>query len=149
MVSGTSRGFLQSSDWASSYDGSAVSPPLPISSVYSAVNFPVTFCFPHHTQAEEVDARLLSGLITGVRRAFPYVKPEDVEPLVEQSANQFFRLVHTAPFTVAVQALMLMYQLMSARAAINERCEYWFGWDAGHCLRKLRVGGYCFLFTAE
>jgi hypothetical protein len=72
-------------------------------------------------QAEEVDARLLSGLITGVRRAFPYVMPEDVEPLVEESATQMFRLVHTAPFTVAVQSLMLMYQLMSARAAISDR----------------------------
>ncbi|EFJ51407.1 hypothetical protein VOLCADRAFT_87659 [Volvox carteri f. nagariensis] len=76
---------------------------------------------PKMAVAEEVDARLLSGLITGVRRAFPYVKPEDVEPLVEQSASQLFRLVHTAPFTVAVQALMLMYQLMSARAAISDR----------------------------
>ncbi|GFR50755.1 hypothetical protein Agub_g13022, partial [Astrephomene gubernaculifera] len=71
--------------------------------------------------AEEVDARLLSGLITGVRRAFPYVQPSDVEPLVERSATQLFRMVHTAPFTVAVQALMLMYQLMSARASINDR----------------------------
>ncbi|KXZ46949.1 hypothetical protein GPECTOR_39g443 [Gonium pectorale] len=71
--------------------------------------------------AEEIDARLLSGLITGVRRAFPYVQPADVEPLVDRSASQLFRMVHTAPFTVAVQALMLMYQLMSARAAISDR----------------------------
>ncbi|GLI62277.1 hypothetical protein VaNZ11_004885, partial [Volvox africanus] len=71
--------------------------------------------------SEEVDARLLSGLITGVRRAFPFVQPDDVEPLVEESAAQLFRLVHTAPFTLSVQALMLMYQLMSARAAINDR----------------------------
>ncbi|KAG2496991.1 hypothetical protein HYH03_004996 [Edaphochlamys debaryana] len=70
---------------------------------------------------EEVDARLLSGLITGVRRAFPFVEPGDVEPLIERSASQLFRMVHTAPFTVAVQSLMLMYQLMSARGAINDR----------------------------
>ncbi|GIM15448.1 hypothetical protein Vretimale_18225, partial [Volvox reticuliferus] len=71
--------------------------------------------------SEEIDARLLSSLITGVRRAFPYVQPDDVEPLVEESAGRLFRLVHTAPFTVSVQSLMLMYQLMSARAAINDR----------------------------
>lgn len=49
------------------------------------------------------------------------VQPQDVEPLVERSAGQLFRLVHTAPFTVAVQALLLMYQLMSARSAISDR----------------------------
>ncbi|GIL62556.1 hypothetical protein Vafri_16644, partial [Volvox africanus] len=76
---------------------------------------------PKLAASEEVDARLLSGLITGVRRAFPFVQPDDVEPLVESSAAQLFRLVHTAPFTVSVQALMLMYQLMSARSAINDR----------------------------
>ncbi len=40
---------------------------------------------------------------------------------MERSAGQLFRLVHTAPFTVAVQALLLMYQLMSARSAISDR----------------------------
>lgn len=31
------------------------------------------------------------------------VRLQDVEPLVEKQADQLFRLVHTAPFPVAVQ----------------------------------------------
>jgi ribosome biogenesis protein MAK21 len=64
---------------------------------------------------------LLSGLITGVRRAFPFVSPGDVEPLVDGASGQLFRLVHTAPFTVAVQALLLLQQLMTARGAVSDR----------------------------
>jgi ribosome biogenesis protein MAK21 len=54
-------------------------------------------------QAGELDARMLSALITGVRRAFPYVEPDKVEPLVEAHGEALFKLVHTAPFTVALQ----------------------------------------------
>ena len=50
-----------------------------------------------------MDARMLGALITGVRRAFPYVAPEEIEPLVESSGEQLFRSVHKAPFTVGVQ----------------------------------------------
>jgi ribosome biogenesis protein MAK21 len=54
-------------------------------------------------QAGELDARMLSALITGVRRAFPFVEAEKVEPLVESHGEALFKLVHTAPFTVALQ----------------------------------------------
>uniref|UniRef100_A0A383VK77 CCAAT-binding factor domain-containing protein n=1 Tax=Tetradesmus obliquus TaxID=3088 RepID=A0A383VK77_TETOB len=53
--------------------------------------------------AGELDSRMLSALITGVRRAFPYVDSEKVEPLIEAHSEALFRLVHTAPFTVALQ----------------------------------------------
>jgi len=72
-------------------------------------------------QAAEMDARLLSAILTGVRRAFPYVAPDAVEPLVEAHSAQLFRMIHTAPFSVALQALMLLFQLMSARSAVSDR----------------------------
>ena len=50
-----------------------------------------------------MDARLLGGLITGVRRAFPFVAPDQVEPLVEQHGTALFRMIHKAPFSVGVQ----------------------------------------------
>jgi hypothetical protein len=53
--------------------------------------------------AGELDARMLSALITGVRRAFPYVSADAVEPLVEAHSEALFRLAHTAPFTVGLQ----------------------------------------------
>jgi len=36
----------------------------------------------------EMDARMLSALITGIRRAFPYVAAEEVEPLIEAHAGE-------------------------------------------------------------
>ncbi len=54
-------------------------------------------------QAEELDARMLGALIAGVRRAFPFVPAEEVEALTERHADQLFRIVHTAPFTVGLQ----------------------------------------------
>lgn len=50
-----------------------------------------------------MDARIMSGLIAGVRRAFPYVSSEDVEPLIDKHSGHLFRMAHTAPFSVAVQ----------------------------------------------
>jgi hypothetical protein len=35
-----------------------------------------------------MDARMLAALITGVRRAFPYVDAANVEPLVEAHAGE-------------------------------------------------------------
>ena len=69
----------------------------------------------------ELDARMLSALITGVRRAFPYVEQSEVEPLVEAHGEALFRLVHTAPFTVGLQALMLLFQLLAGRGAASDR----------------------------
>jgi hypothetical protein len=43
---------------------------------------------PAGTHSGEMDARMLSALITGVRRAFPYVASEEVEPLVEAHAGE-------------------------------------------------------------
>jgi hypothetical protein len=43
--------------------------------------------------AEELDARMLGALITGVRRGFPYVPAEEVEPLIEKHSDSLFRWV--------------------------------------------------------
>ena len=64
---------------------------------------------------------MLSALIAGVRRAFPYVAPEAVEPLIEEHSAALFRVCHTASFGVAVQGLMLLFQLMAARNSVSDR----------------------------
>ena len=58
-------------------------------------------------QAEELDARILAT--------------EDVQPLIEKHSDSLFKMIHTAPFSVAVQALLLLFQLMSAQNAISDR----------------------------
>ena len=64
---------------------------------------------------------MLSALITGVRRAFPFVAAEDVDPLIARHADALFRLAHTRSFGVATQSLLLLHQLMSSRGAASDR----------------------------
>lgn len=61
--------------------------------------------------AEEVDARLLGALLTGVRRAHPYVEAGVLDDVFKRHADQVFRTVHVAPLTVSSQALMLLFQV--------------------------------------
>ena len=61
--------------------------------------------------AEEVDSRMLGALLTGVRRAYPYVGQGKLDDVIERHSAQLFRTVHLAPFSVATQALMLLYQV--------------------------------------
>ncbi|KAI5063062.1 hypothetical protein GOP47_0021609 [Adiantum capillus-veneris] len=69
----------------------------------------------------EIDSRLLSALLTGVNRAFPYVAAEDVDTLVEEHTPVLFRLVHSKSFNVGVQALMLLYQLLAKNNTVSDR----------------------------
>eukprot|EP00775_Hariotina_reticulata_P010046 gene10046-10202_t len=52
-------------------------------------------------------------------RAFPYVAAEHVEPLVELHSEALFRLIHTAPFTVALQFLSLLVKAMRADVSVK------------------------------
>ncbi len=88
-------------------------------------------------QAEEVDARILSAIIAGVRRAFPFVATDDVQPLIERHSDALFKMIHTAPFGVAVQALLLLYQLMAAQSAVSDR------FYRCHAHHALPVAGAC------
>lgn len=64
---------------------------------------------------------MLGALLTGVRRAFPFVESSKAEDVATQHADALFRILHTAPFGVAVQALALLFQLLSARSAVSDR----------------------------
>ena len=79
------------------------------------------FITPLDAQAAEVDARMLGALLTGVRRAFPYVEGARAEDVASAHADALFRILHTAPFGVAVQALALLFQLLSAQSAVSDR----------------------------
>jgi len=68
-----------------------------------------------------VDAKLLGGLLAGIRRAFPFVDPSETEALMDQHSAALFRVTHTATFGVAVQALGLVFQLLDARSAVSDR----------------------------
>ena len=68
-----------------------------------------------------MDAKMLAALLAGVRRAFPFVEAEHTEALMQKHAHALFRIIHTATFGVAVQALALLFQLLDARSAVSDR----------------------------
>ena len=67
--------------------------------------------------AEEVDARMLGALLTGVRRAYPYVAAGALDGVFAKHSTELFRTVHRAPFHVGTQALMLLFQVRFPRAS--------------------------------
>ncbi|XP_039254152.2 CCAAT/enhancer-binding protein zeta-like [Styela clava] len=70
-------------------------------------------------QKKQVDNKLLSALLTGVNRAYPYANTEDVKIIEE--LNVLFRTVHVSSFGTTVQALMLLLQVLSSRDELSDR----------------------------
>ena len=68
---------------------------------------------------EEVNAKLISAVLTGVNRAFPFSKVED--DVFEKHMDTLFRITHTGNFNTSIQALMLIYQVSSSKQAVSDR----------------------------
>ena len=64
--------------------------------------------FEKAVQDKELGARLLSSLLLGINKAYPFL--ENTEPLTKH-IDALFRIVHTASFTSSTQALMLLSHL--------------------------------------
>ncbi|KAL6496913.1 hypothetical protein OROGR_028842 [Orobanche gracilis] len=69
----------------------------------------------------EMDSRLLSALLTGVNRAFPFVSSDEVDDVIEVQTPLLFQLVHSKNFNVGVQALMLLDKISSKSQIISDR----------------------------
>ncbi|XP_020619929.1 CCAAT/enhancer-binding protein zeta-like [Orbicella faveolata] len=67
----------------------------------------------------DMEAKMLSALLTGVNRAFPYAKEEDEQ--YNNQINTLFRTVHIGTFNTSVQALMLLFQVMESRQSVSDR----------------------------
>lgn len=72
--------------------------------------------------SQSVDAhktKLLSGLLTGVNRAYPYV--EGMDETYDDQLNTLFKLTHMKHFHTSIQAFMLIYQVMESRQSLSDR----------------------------
>ncbi|CAL1383487.1 unnamed protein product [Linum trigynum] len=69
----------------------------------------------------EMDSRLLSALLVGVNRAFPYVSSNEADDIVEGQTPMLFQLVHSQNFNVGVQALMLLDKISSKNQIVSDR----------------------------
>lgn len=62
---------------------------------------------------------MLSGLLTGVNRTFPFAPTQPEQ--FEAQMDTLFRVVHIASFNKSVQALLLIFQVMFAQKNITDR----------------------------
>ncbi|KFK41662.1 hypothetical protein AALP_AA2G156700 [Arabis alpina] len=69
----------------------------------------------------ELDSRILSALLTGVNRAFPYVSSDEADDIVESQTPVLFKLVHSTNFNVGVQSLMLLDKISSKNKIVSDR----------------------------
>ncbi|CAJ1950681.1 unnamed protein product [Sphenostylis stenocarpa] len=69
----------------------------------------------------ELDSRLLSVLLTGVNRAFPFVSSDVADGIVDVQTPVLFQLVHSKNFNVGVQALMLLDKISSKNQIASDR----------------------------
>ncbi|KAG9457617.1 hypothetical protein H6P81_002125 [Aristolochia fimbriata] len=69
----------------------------------------------------EMDSRILSALLTGVNRAFPYIASDEADDLIEVQTPILFKLVHSRNFNVGVQALTLLFQISTKNQIASDR----------------------------
>ncbi|XP_045789959.1 CCAAT/enhancer-binding protein zeta-like [Trifolium pratense] len=75
----------------------------------------------HSDSHAEMDSRLLSVLLTGVNRAFPFVSSNEADDIIEVQTPVLFQLVHSKNFNVGVQALMLLDKISSKNQIASDR----------------------------
>ncbi|XP_013878105.1 CCAAT/enhancer-binding protein zeta isoform X2 [Austrofundulus limnaeus] len=66
-----------------------------------------------------VESKMLSALLSGVNRAYPYAGAGDQK--VKEQLETLFRVVHLARFNTAVQALMLLFQVLDSQQSLSDR----------------------------
>jgi ribosome biogenesis protein MAK21 len=62
---------------------------------------------------EELREKLISGVLTGVNRAFPFAKTDDAK--FEEQLNTIFEVTHSSNFNTSIQAMMLIQQISATK----------------------------------
>ncbi|KAG0649840.1 Ribosome biogenesis NOC1 [Hyphodiscus hymeniophilus] len=63
--------------------------------------------------SEETTEKMISAVLTGVNRAFPFSKNDD--QTLEKHMDPLFRITHSSNFNTSIQALMLIEQLATTK----------------------------------
>ncbi|OQS01622.1 hypothetical protein ACHHYP_00510 [Achlya hypogyna] len=70
-------------------------------------------------EAGGLERKLLSALLVGVNRSFPYAECTSAD--FQSEIDTMFRVVHTAHFSTSVQALLLLFQVMNSTNSVPDR----------------------------
>ncbi|KAF3850295.1 hypothetical protein F7725_020014 [Dissostichus mawsoni] len=68
---------------------------------------------------KDIESKMLSALLSGVNRAYPYAGSGDEK--VKEQLDTLFKVVHLVKFNTAVQALMLLFQLLDPGLSSSSR----------------------------
>ncbi|XP_028252333.1 CCAAT/enhancer-binding protein zeta [Parambassis ranga] len=68
---------------------------------------------------KDIESKMLSALLSGVNRAYPYASSGDEK--VKEQLDTLFKVVHVVKFNTAVQALMLLFQVMDMQQSVSDR----------------------------
>lgn len=68
---------------------------------------------------KDIESKMLSALLSGVNRAYPYAKAGDEK--VKEQLDTLFKVVHLVKFNTAIQALMLLFQVMDSEQTVSDR----------------------------
>ncbi|XP_053193550.1 CCAAT/enhancer-binding protein zeta [Scomber japonicus] len=68
---------------------------------------------------KDIESKMLSVLLSGVNRAYPYAGAGDEK--VKEQLDTLFKVVHVVKFNTAVQALMLLFQVMDSQQSVSDR----------------------------
>ncbi|KAI9790269.1 MAG: hypothetical protein M1816_005294 [Peltula sp. TS41687] len=71
------------------------------------------------TAEEESMQKMISALLTGVNRAFPFTSSEST--VLQDHIDTLFKITHSSNFNTSVQALMLLQQLSVSRQVASDR----------------------------
>ncbi|XP_061480647.1 CCAAT/enhancer-binding protein zeta [Rhineura floridana] len=78
------------------------------------------FCFfGSCIKKKDVESKMLSALLTGVNRAYPYAQTSDEK--VKEQMNTLFKVLHLVNFSTSIQALMLLFQVMDSNQTVSDR----------------------------
>lgn len=62
---------------------------------------------------EEMNAKLISAVLTGVNRAFPFSQVDD--EMFQKHMDTLFHITHSGNFNTSIQALMLIFQVANSK----------------------------------
>ncbi|XP_023681643.2 CCAAT/enhancer-binding protein zeta [Paramormyrops kingsleyae] len=68
---------------------------------------------------KDIESKMLSALLSGVNRAYPYANVGDDK--IKEQLDTLFKVVHLVKFNTAIQALMLLFQVMDSQQTISDR----------------------------
>ncbi|CAE7156024.1 unnamed protein product [Rhizoctonia solani] len=70
-------------------------------------------------ETEDSNAKLIAALITGIHRALPFAKAD--MSIFDKHMGTLFRITHSAPFNISIQALVLIEKVSSANKVFDIR----------------------------